>query len=157
MLSLSTPSKKLKVVLLLLLTINFLITPSCNNGDDNPSPTTVKEKVQGKWNVLSVNLKSYENNELVYEETMDDYTPGDFTVEFTKTQIKITNEGFSYSYPVDYSSTNDTFEFNDDENGIHAKGSVTFNGDQMTWGITEEWVEDGVNMKDVTTIIMEKI
>ncbi|POY35615.1 hypothetical protein C3K47_14560 [Solitalea longa] len=157
MLSISSTSKKLQAAVLLIFTIVFLLAPaSCKkSNDDDPAPT-VKEKVKGKWKVLTINTKYYENNELVDEEN-DDYSASQYTVEFTDTSVIITIPGLgSASYPIDYSTSKDTFEFHNDDGGL-VKATVSFDNDKMTWIATEEYTEDGINYKDVTTIVSQKI
>ncbi|POY35616.1 hypothetical protein C3K47_14565 [Solitalea longa] len=168
MLSISLKSRKLQVAYLLFFTLNLLIlTNSCSTTSDNPpAPVAVKDEAKGTWKVISSNTKyfekhEYENVQLV-NEINQDFSTVDYLVRFAETEVKVTAPGSEYIYPVDYTTayaigSQKAFVFNLENGDMIRENTVIIEDDEMTWITTEDYTDEGVIYKVVTTFFLEKI
>lgn len=142
------------LLLLFFLTLSTSISCKKSNDDDNQPAATTYDKLKGKWTVLSINEKKYENSTLVEDETQN-LPAGAYTIEFKEKEVTFVIPNGTFSHPIDYNKDLDEFEY--DDSGLLIKTSVTFNGDKATFVSSEEHTEEGVLKKEVITTQLKKI
>ncbi|MNS41431.1 hypothetical protein D3C72_737820 [compost metagenome] len=152
--ALSLLPKTLQAGLVLLLLFSLSTSISCKKSDDNNPTATTYDKLKGKWTVLSINEKKYENNALVKEENQH-LPSGAYTIEFKEKEVTFVIPNGTFTHPIDYNKDLNEFEY--DDSGLKIKSSVTFNGDKATFIATEEHTDDGVVKKEVITTLLQKI